>query len=184
MAKGTKKKAGAKARMPKTVAGVKVPKEVRDFGGGIGSWLNTHLGREILAEALVAAAGAAALALRKHAPTPQQVRRARRDVVATGAEAAAKTKDAVQSAVGAVSDVVAGVAQKLMPEAAAPAAAETPAPRRRGRPKSVKPAEAAAAAPAPRRRGPRAGRPAGAGPGRPRKPRGAASEPTTEGPNE
>lgn len=177
MAKGTKKKAGAKSQMPKTFAGVKVPKEVRDVGSNIGSWLNTHLGREIIAEALVAAAAAAAIALRKNAPTAQQVSKAGKEAVETGTQAASNTKDLVQAAVGVVSDAVVGGVQKLLPSSD-----ETPPVRRgRGRPKSV-PSEAAAdAAPLPRRRGPRAGRPAGATPGRPRKQRPADDAPAPAG---
>lgn len=188
MAKGTKKKSGAKSQMPKTVAGVKVPKEVRDFGGGIGSWLSSHVGREVMAEALLAAAGAAALALRRHAPssddvarTGKRMRRAARDAAETGGEAADLTRDLVQAAAGVVGDVVATGVQKLLPDAAA----DAPARRGRGRPRS-NPVEAptAEAAPMPRRRGPRAGRPAGAGPGpgRPRKQRPAESQPTPETP--
>lgn len=47
---------GRKAKIPKRVAGVKVPKAVRK--GPIGQFLTSNLGKEVLAGALVAAAGA------------------------------------------------------------------------------------------------------------------------------
>jgi hypothetical protein len=60
MAKKAKsKKADA---LPKSIAGVKVPKAVRK-SSALGTLFNSELGREILADALLAAAGAAAAAL-------------------------------------------------------------------------------------------------------------------------
>ena len=57
-AKSKDKKSG----VPKKLAGVKVPKAVRE-SKSLSTLLTSNLGREILADALIAAAGAAAAAL-------------------------------------------------------------------------------------------------------------------------
>ena len=105
-----------KAKLPKTIAGVKVPKAVRT-SGLLDELLNSPLGREILAEAIVAAAGAVASVLMKKRPSADQVAQAGEAIVATGAEAASATKDLAQTAVGAVTEVVADAARHILPSA-------------------------------------------------------------------
>ena len=75
----------SKAKLPKTIAGVTVPKAVRT-SGLLDELLNSQLGREILAEALVAAAGAVASVLMKKRPSADEVAQAGGTIVDTGAE--------------------------------------------------------------------------------------------------
>ena len=105
-----------KAKRPKTIAGVKVPKAVRT-SGLLDELLNSQLGREILAEALVAAAGAVASVLMKKRPSADQVAQAGETIVEMGAEAASATKDLAQTAVGAVTEAVADAARHILPSA-------------------------------------------------------------------
>lgn len=51
-------KAGKGSKMPKTIAGVKIPKSLRESASSIISLIETPLGRQILADVLIAAAGA------------------------------------------------------------------------------------------------------------------------------
>src|SRR5215213_1288509 len=105
-----------KAKRPKTIAGVKVPKAVRT-SGLLDELLNSQLGREILAEALVAAAGAVASVLMKKRPSADKVAQAGGAIVDKGAEDASATKDLAQTAVGAVTEVVADAARLILPSA-------------------------------------------------------------------
>jgi hypothetical protein len=109
-----------KAKLPKTIAGVKVPKAIRT-SGLLDELLNSPLGREILAEAIVAAAGAVASVLMKKRPSADQVAQAGEAIVDTGAEAASATKDLAQTAVGAVTEAVADAARHILPSISYPA---------------------------------------------------------------
>ena len=104
-AKGRTKKAarsrGKSAEM--TVAGFKIPKALRKLGP-IRDMLTSDLGREILADALVAAAGAAALALTKTRGSSD---------VKTVAKAAAQ--GVMTSAAGTVAGVVSEAARHFLP---------------------------------------------------------------------
>ncbi len=100
-----KKKKG-KRKVPKNVAGVKVPKALRQ--GFMASFLEDPRTREILADVLMAAAGAAAAALVKNRPSGQQVKEA-------GASAAGATRDVVQVAAERVTDSVAEAARRILP---------------------------------------------------------------------
>ena len=100
MAKKKAKKSGSK-----TVGGVKLPKALR--GSSIGTLLTSDLGREILADALIAAAGAAAAALTRT--------RAAKDAGHAIADAAPASADAVQTAAGAVANVVGQAAKSFLP---------------------------------------------------------------------
>jgi hypothetical protein len=106
----------SKAKLPKTIAGVTVPKAERT-SGLLNELLNSQLGREILAEAIVAAAGAVASVLMKKRSSTDQVAQASETIVNTGAEAASATKDLAQTAVGAVTGVVADAARHILPSA-------------------------------------------------------------------
>jgi hypothetical protein len=104
----------AKAKLPKIVAGVKVPKAIRS-SGLLDELLNSELGREILAEALVAAAGAVAAVLIKKRPRANQIVQAGHAVTDRGAKVASGTHDLAQTAVGAVTEVVADAARHILP---------------------------------------------------------------------
>ena len=103
-----------KAKLPKTIAGVKVPKILRQ-SGSIDALLNSEIGRKVLADAIMAAATAAAAALVQNRPSGAQVVRAGEAVVDAGTEAASTTKDLVQGAVGVVAGAVTEAAQHVLP---------------------------------------------------------------------
>jgi hypothetical protein len=118
------KKAEGKSALPKKVAGVKVPKQVRE-SKSLATLLTSGLGREILADALIAAAGAAAAALTR----TRTAREAGHAVAETGTQAAAATGDAVQTAAGAVATVVGEAARSFLPASLVGEEKEAPKPR-------------------------------------------------------
>lgn len=91
--------------LPKEVAGVKVPKAVRK-SGALAALFNSDLGRELVADALIAAAGAAAAALTRN----RTARNAAGNATSLGTEIA-------QTAAGAVAGVVTEAAKTLLPPA-------------------------------------------------------------------
>jgi hypothetical protein len=107
--KSKAKKAKKDGDLPKKVAGTKVPKAVRS--NSLLTMFNTSLGREILADALMAAAGAAAAALTR-TRTAKQVGSA---VADAGSTAASNTADAMQTASGAVATVITEAARNFLP---------------------------------------------------------------------
>ena len=94
------------------VSAVKVPKVLRK-SKSVDTLLNNPLGRELLAGALVAGAGAAATALAKHRPSTGQIAEAGEAVVGTGAAAASATQDAVQGAAAAIGGALRDLAGRL-----------------------------------------------------------------------
>src|SRR3712207_7570542 len=78
-----KAKSNKAEALPKSVAGVKVPKAVRK-SSTLATLFNSELGREILADALIAAAGAAAAVLTR----TRQARVAGHAVSEAGSDAA------------------------------------------------------------------------------------------------
>jgi hypothetical protein len=107
---GTKKARKAEDALPKKVAGVKVPKAVRK-SGSLAALFNSQLGREILADALIAAAGAAAAALTR----TRAAKDAGQAVADKGSQAAASGADLTETAAGAVANVVGDAARTLIP---------------------------------------------------------------------
>lgn len=109
-----KSKAKGKTKVPKTIAGVKVPKALRQSG-----WLEPVLAdpyaREILADVLIAAAGAAAAALVKERPSMRQVADTGDAALAAGAEAGSAARDLVQDAAGAAAGVITEAAKAILP---------------------------------------------------------------------
>ena len=103
-----------KVKVPKKVAGIKVPKALRK-SGALDALVSSSIGREILAGAIVAAAAAAASALRKHGPSVDDVGRAGKAVAGAGADAASATGDMTRTAASALAGVVADAAQALLP---------------------------------------------------------------------
>ena len=113
MGKKDKGKAKDKGKVPKNIAGVKVPKALRTAVAG--SLLDNPRTREILADVIMAAAGAAAAALVRNRPSGRQVAAAGEAVVDAGAGAATATRDVAHSAAGLVTDVVAEAARHILP---------------------------------------------------------------------
>jgi hypothetical protein len=91
------------------VGGVKIPKVLRK-SKSVDTLLNNPLGRELLAGALVAGAGAVASALTKHR---HQLADAGSAVVDTGSAAASATHDAVHGAASSISGALRDLASRL-----------------------------------------------------------------------
>lgn len=116
MAKKDKAKKKDKAGQSKAASGLKLPKALQSFGG-IDQIVASPLAREILADVLMAAAGAAAAALVKNRPSARQVSEAGVAVVDASAQAASGTKELAQTAAGAVAEVVTDAARQILPSA-------------------------------------------------------------------
>ncbi len=100
------KKSGGKAKKASGKSqGAKLAKSVKK--SGFMDLINSDLGREILADALIAAAGAAAAALTKTRPA--------RKAGAAVADAGTQTADLTQTAAGAVAGVVTEAARHFLP---------------------------------------------------------------------
>ena len=121
-----------KAKLPKTVAGLKVPKALRK-SGVLETLVGSHAGRQILADALVAAAAAAAAALVKDRSGPQEGGKGRSRTVMS---------DATHAAAGAVAGFITDAAQNLITGALGGGEAEKPNPA--ARPRAAKPKKPAA----------------------------------------
>jgi len=133
MAKSAKSKL-----LPKTVAGLKVPKALRK-SGVLETLVGSHAGRQLLADALVAAAAAAAAALVKDRSGPQEAGKGRSKAVMS---------DATHAAAGAVAGFITDAAQNLISGAIGGGGAETskPAPRARAaKPRKAAPKQESAA---------------------------------------
>ena len=81
----------------------------------ISTLIDTPLGREILADVLVAAATAAAAALTRHRPSAQQVAHAGEAAVETGARMASGTSHLAQVAAGALAEIMTEAARSILP---------------------------------------------------------------------
>src|SRR4051812_40683920 len=107
-------------KLPKKIAGVKVPKVLRH--GTVTEFLNSPVGRFVLAEALVAAATAAAAALKNYKPVSETV-----------SDAGTTAKDLVKDAASGLVDVAAGVVHQILPASSdAEDAEKTKGPKRDG----------------------------------------------------
>jgi hypothetical protein len=100
-----KKSAGKSKKAPGKSPGTKLAKSVKK--SGFMDLVNSDLGREILADALIAAAGAAAAALTKT--------RAAKKAGSAVADAGSQTADLTQTAAGAVAGVVTEAARHFLP---------------------------------------------------------------------
>ena len=104
------KKSGSKSKKASGKStGTKLAKSAKK--SGLMDLINSELGREILADALIAAAGAAAAALTK-TRTAQKAGAAAMDA---GSRATDATTDIVQTASGAVANVVGEAARQFLP---------------------------------------------------------------------
>lgn len=106
MAKAKAKKSSGK---DKKSGSKKLPKSFQK--SGFMEMINSDLGREILADAIIAAAGAAAAALTR----TRTARKAGAAAADAGSQAADATKDAMQTAAGAVAGVVTEAARQFLP---------------------------------------------------------------------
>ena len=109
MAKAKAKKSPEKTSKSKKSTGTKLAKTVKK--SGLMDLINSNLGREILADALIAAAGAAAAAITK----TRTAQKAGAGAADAGSKAAGATSDAVQTATGAVATVVTEAARQFLP---------------------------------------------------------------------
>jgi hypothetical protein len=103
-----------KVKLPKKVGGVRVPKGLRK-SGMVTMFLNNDLGRAVLADVIVAAAGAAAAALAKHRPSGEQIAQAGEVALDSGQRAASGTTDAVHTAAGTLGNVVTEAFRSIFP---------------------------------------------------------------------
>jgi hypothetical protein len=106
--------AKSKTKIPKTIAGVKVPKALRKS-----AWLDPLLAdpqtREILADVLLAAAGAFAATLVKERPSMRQVAETGEAALGASAEAGSAARELVQEAAGAAIGVITDAAKAILP---------------------------------------------------------------------
>src|SRR4051794_28707820 len=107
-------------KLPKSIAGVKVPKFLRT-PGTVEQFLNSPVGRAVLAEALIAAAAA----LKSYKPAAGTVGQGTETVEKAGSEAAATSKNLAQSAAGGLADMASGVARQIVPASSTAADGET-----------------------------------------------------------
>ncbi len=109
--KSTKKDSG----MPKKVAGVKVPKELRKGSDSLSALITSPLAREVVADALIAIAGALAGNKKARDTVTKAGSQAGAAVMDAGAGAASATRDLTATATGAVAEVVTEAARKILP---------------------------------------------------------------------
>lgn len=102
----------AKLKIPKKIGGVKVPKALRK-SKSVDTLLNSPVGRELLAGAIVAGAGAAAGALANYQPAKETIAGAGEAVAGTGAAAAGAAQDAVQGAAAVIGSALRDLAGRL-----------------------------------------------------------------------
>ena len=98
-------------QLPKKIIGMKIPKPLRDLGW-LQAFLESDLGRRILAEALVAGAAAAAAAL---AGTQTEAgAKAGKAVKKSARKGKHLVKDVVHSAAGAATDIIGNAARSML----------------------------------------------------------------------
>lgn len=103
----------SKSRVPKRMMGVKVPKVIRK-SGALETVLNNPIARAALAEALVAAAGAAATVLLRQSPAAAGAAHARDAASEAGSDLGATAKEVAKGAAGAVAGVVIEAGRKML----------------------------------------------------------------------
>ena len=103
-----KKDSKGKSAKPKKDDGAKVPKNMRQAGDLISSIVSSPMARELVADALIAVAGVLA-----------GNRQSREAIAGAGTQAASGAKDLAQTATGAVAEVVADAARRILPTAMA-----------------------------------------------------------------
>jgi hypothetical protein len=98
-------------KIPKKIAGMKVPKQLRKSGKSLTKMLDSPIGRQALAAALTAAAGVLA---GSNKTVREGIGEAGSAVAQTGSGAAGLVREVAQAAVGAVADTVADKARDLI----------------------------------------------------------------------
>ena len=107
-----------KTKVPKKVAGVKLPKALR-HSDLVEAVLQNDTARRLLADALIAAAGAAAAVLtRKVAPSAEQVATAGEAATDASSRAASATAELAGGIAGTLGHAVTAVASSLLPDGA------------------------------------------------------------------
>ncbi len=106
-------------RIPKKIAGIRVPKAVRK-SPVLRSLLGNETGRQILGQALIAGATAAASVL---AARSEAAADAGDSLKMTTKNVGGVAKDAIQSAKGAMADVIGDAARSVLPKGSVKAAA-------------------------------------------------------------
>lgn len=110
-----------KIKLPKKVAGYKLPKSIRK-STLLRALLNNPVGRDVLANALTAGAGAAAAVL---VGNREEIAGAGKKGAKTSVRAASLAAEAAQSAANAMIDVVRDAADSFLPGAKQDAAQES-----------------------------------------------------------
>jgi hypothetical protein len=118
-------------KLPKAIAGVKVPKFLR-HPGTILEILNSPAGRLVIAEVLIAAAAA----LKNYKPAAEPVDPTAESTGRARSEPASAAKDPGQGTAAGSADR--GVARRIVPASAGDDAERGPPPARRGRPRKDK----------------------------------------------
>lgn len=103
-----------KAKIPKTLAGWPVPRRLRK-SGIVSAILGHPQARTILAEILVAAAGAAATALNRHQPNGTHALHAGGSPPTAGNPAPSVTSELAKSAAGALGHLALDVVEQVLP---------------------------------------------------------------------
>jgi hypothetical protein len=103
-----------KMKVPKSLGGVRIPKSLRK-SGLVNTFLNNDLGRKILADVIVAAAGAAAAAMARHRPSTRQVADTGEALLESSQGAASTTNDAVHTAAGTLGNVLTEAVRYVFP---------------------------------------------------------------------
>lgn len=112
----------AKNRIPKKVAGYKVPKAIRK-SPILRSLLASDIGRDVLAKALTAGAGAAAAILLEERET---IANTTKKGARKGAHAIALANEAIRSGANAATEVIREAAQSVLPKKVRKAADKGP----------------------------------------------------------
>lgn len=100
--------------LPKKVLGVKIPKTLRNLDW-LQSFLESDIGRRVVAEAIVAAAAAASAAL--IGTQTEAGAKAGEAVKATGSKGKRLVKDVLSSAAGAATEVIGSAAKSMLQDA-------------------------------------------------------------------
>jgi len=100
-----------KAKLPKKIAGVKVPKKLRKGGGSLLALIESPIGRRVAADALIAVAGV----LAGNDRTRGAVAAAGREVADAGEAAASGSADVARQVAEVATGVVAEAARHVLP---------------------------------------------------------------------
>ncbi len=111
MAKKPKEKA-KRPKVPKRIAGVKIPKSIRK--SDLARWLIANpLGRSVVTDALVAGVAAVGSSLARNAPSSSNLRETANEAVDSGSRAAGRAGDAILSAATTIGQALSAVAQQM-----------------------------------------------------------------------